>query len=224
MTNSISEFSSPKLLGAGRSGRVFLIERQNDRLARKIFYSDKIATLIHYIFFGSPNPYVWNQDAIYCAFYRRKILGALVQFWFGDRLQVSDAIATDWNPEFKAYQMDTVFIKGRHVALRQPCSRDRNPELRALTHGIMIPLQAKLLRSGFDGLIWQAGKGTPTALNNFLLVDESSSDLIFAWIDMESGVPALFPINLLKLFSFYIPKATVFDRAMFDDVNCSKLK
>ncbi|PSB41838.1 hypothetical protein C7B80_29380 [Cyanosarcina cf. burmensis CCALA 770] len=221
---ALQESSVAKLLGAGRSGKVFLVESQSGAIARKIFYPDTIANIIHYFFFGSPNPYIWNKDAIACAFYRRKILGELVQFWFGDRLTVTDALSTKWNQEFKAYQIDTEFIKGRHVSLLQPCSRERAIELPALVRGIMLPLQKKLIEAGLDGLVWQAGKGTPTALNNFLLASDTSNQPVFVWIDLESGVPALFPINIIALFSFYLPKTLKYKRAMFDDVDNYKLK
>ncbi len=215
--------SSAKLLGAGRSGQVFLVASQEGLIARKIFYTDKIAGIIQYFFFGSPNPYIWNEDAIKCAFYRRKILSALVQFWFGDNLRVAEAIATCWNQEFKAYQIDTEFISGRHVALRQPCSRERMREFSALVFDIMLPLQKKLIEAGLDGLVWQAGKGTPTALNNFLLANDTPGKYVFVWIDLESGVPALFPLNSLALFSFYLPRSIKYGRALFDDVDTSKL-
>jgi hypothetical protein len=52
-----------KLLGAGRSGQVFLVTTQEGLIAKKIFYTDKIAGIIHYFFFGSPNPYIWNEEA-----------------------------------------------------------------------------------------------------------------------------------------------------------------
>ncbi|MBD0384959.1 MAG: hypothetical protein ICV54_00130 [Nostoc sp. C3-bin3] len=218
------EHPSPgKLLGAGRSGQVFLVASQEGLIARKIFYTDKIAAIIHYFFFGSPNPYIWNEDAIKSAFYRRKILSELVQFWFNDKLKVAEAIATSWNQEFKAYQMDTEFISGRHVALRQPCSHERIGELPALVSNIMLPLQKKLIEAGLDGLVWQTGKGTPTALNNFLLANDTPEKYVFVWIDLESGVPALFPLNPAALFSFYLPRSIKFGRALFDDVDIDKL-
>ncbi|MCX7594341.1 MAG: hypothetical protein N2235_11360 [Fischerella sp.] len=220
----LQQYSSAKLLGAGRSGQVFLVASQGGLIARKIFYTDKIAGMIHYFLSGSPNPYIWNEDAIKCAFYRRKILSTLVQFWFGDKLRVAEAIATCWNQEFKAYQIDTEFISGRHVALRQPFSCEQIRELPALVSEIMLPLQEKLIEAGLDGLVWQAGKGTPTALNNFLLANDTPGNYVFVWIDLESGVPALFPLNTLALFSFYLPKSIKYGRPLFDDVNTSKLK
>jgi len=43
----------------------------------------------------------------------------------------------------------------------------------------MKPLQKRLIESGFDGLVWQAGKGNPVALNNFLLDNKRN----WVWID-----------------------------------------
>lgn len=214
-----------KLLGSGRSGKVFLVEDNHKFcVARKIFFEDKIANLIHYFLFGAPNPYVWNEDALKCAYYRRKILSVLVQLWFGNQLRIAEAINTGWNKEFKAYQLDTEFIQGRHVALHQPFSQERDAELYALVQQIMKPLQKQLVNAGFDGLVWQAGKGTPTALNNFLLESYTVGKYVFVWIDLESGIPALFPLNPFALFLFYLPKSIKYHRALFDDVDVIKLK
>ncbi|TVP58503.1 MAG: hypothetical protein EA343_21380 [Nodularia sp. (in: Bacteria)] len=220
----INKHSQPKLLGAGRSGKVYLVNTSEGQIARKIFFEDKIANLIHYFFFGVPNPYVWNQNALSCAFYRRKILKQLVKFWFGSQLRVADAFAMGWNEEFKAYQLDTEFIQGRHVELHQPFNQNQDEELRELVHVIMIPLQKLLIKSGFDGLVWQAGKGSPTALNNFLLESHIAEKYVFVFIDCESGVPALFPINFFTLFSFYLPKAFKHRSPLFDHVDINKLK
>ncbi|WP_104548877.1 hypothetical protein [Chroococcidiopsis sp. TS-821] len=219
-----------KFLGAGRSGQVFLIENQDVSIARKIFAGDKLTKLVHYIFLGAPNPYIWNEDIIRCAYYRRKILGALVEYWFDSQLKVSDAIATAWNQEQKAYQIDTEFVDGRSVALCQPFTRLRKKELPDLVHQVMLPLQQKLIDAGFDGLVWQAGKGNPVALNNFLLTDVEHNDTngkfsyYYAWIDLESGVPALAPLNVLKLFTYYIPMSVKHGQPLFDDVDVVTLK
>jgi hypothetical protein len=216
--------STDKLLGAGRSGQVFLVNTSEGCVARKIFFEDKLANLVHYLFFGTPNPYIWNPDLIHCAYYRRKILGYLVQFWFDSKLKIADAINLEWNEKFKAYQLDTKFIKGRAVALHQPFKRDSSKELHELTHCVMKPLQKHLIKAGFDGLVWQAGKGNPVALNNFLLESATEEGCIFVCIDVESGVPALFPLNILTLLSFYLPKSFQHGNALFDDVNVGRLK
>ena len=216
----INNNSQPKLLGAGRSGQVYLVNTSEGSIARKIFFEDKIANIIHYFFFGVPNPYVWNQNALTCAYYRRKILKKLVKYWFGSQLRVADAFDMSWNEKSQAYQLDTEFIVGRHIQLHQPFSQNQSQELHNLVHHIMIPLQKQLINSGFDGLVWQAGKGSPTALNNFLLTSPQK----FVLIDCESGVPALFPLNLLTLFTFYLPKSWKHKGALFDDVDITQLK
>lgn len=216
--------SSLKLLGAGRSGQVYLINSVQGKIARKIFFEDKIANIIHYFFFSSPNPYVWNEDAVISAYYRRKVLGELAYYWFGDRLKIADALDYRWNQEHKAYELDTEFIQGKHVALHQPFSRERDRELPTLVRAIMLPLQKRLDQAGFDGMVWQAGKGNPSSLNNFLLESFTPQQYVFVGIDLESGVPALFPMNLLSLFSFYLPRSIKYRRALFDDVDSTKLK
>jgi hypothetical protein len=120
--------------------------------------------------------------------------------------------------------LDTEFIAGRNVSLRHPINKVGHKELGELRYQIMKPLQKRLIESGFDGLVWQAGKGNPVALNNFLIDDASTDELTFVWIDMESGVPALFPLNVLTLFTFYLPKSFKHKIPLFDDVDINKLK
>ncbi len=72
--------------------------------------------------------------------------------------------------------------------------------------------------------MWQAGRGNPVAANNFLLVPSRGAELEWVWIDLESGVPALAPINPLDLLLFYLPKSWHHGRALFDDVDIEKLR
>jgi hypothetical protein len=221
-----------KALGAGRSGQVFLIETERGAIARKQFSGDSLASLVHYVLLGADNPYIWNEDFLQCGYYRRKILEHLVPYWFGPQLTIARAIAAEWNPEHKLNQLDAEFIPGRNPALRQPLDLERSrQDLQMLTQTIMKPLQKRLAESGFDGLVWQAGKGNPVASNNFLILDragddspiETLGDRTFVWIDMESGVPALFPLNVLTLFTFYLPKCFQHRTFLFDDVDLKKL-
>jgi len=88
----------------------------------------------------------------------------------------------------------------------------------AVNH-IMRPLQKHLQDAGFDGLVWQAGRGNPVALNNILFDGQA-----WVWIDLESGVPALAPLNLIDLFTFYLPKSFHHGRPLFDDVDLIRLR
>ena len=86
--------------------------------------------------------------------------------------------------------------------------------------------------AGFDGLLWQAGEGNPVALNNFLFEADASDEQSSAtrkragkwvWIDLESGVPAIFPISLKVLFSYSFRHWWRLGRPMFDDVDVPRL-
>jgi hypothetical protein len=206
-------------IGQGRSGTVYRSTNGND-IAIKVFSGeDSLTKLVNYLFVGAPNSYSWNKDAVECARLRRDILSVLVPYWFDSHVRIASSIDTGWNDEAKAYELETEFIQGRYAGLHHPFSKLRDWELSDLVNNVMKPLQKKLKKSGFDGLVWQAGKGTPTALNNFLLDDDGN----WVWIDAESGVPALFPLNPIALVSYYLPRSIKFGRAMFDDVDTDKL-
>ncbi|MHC4390566.1 MAG: hypothetical protein ACYS22_04515 [Planctomycetota bacterium] len=166
------------VLGAGRSGSVYLDDdKEHGRLAAKVFGSESVVKLVQVVLLGAPNPYVWSEDAIQCALLRRRVLGPLLRFWFGDDVRVAPAI------------------------------------------DVMKPLQGHLKAAGFDGMLWQAGLGNPVALNNFMLerVREGAGPETrrWVWIDLESGVPALVPMNPLSLLLFYLPKCFKHGRPLF---------
>ncbi len=211
-----------KIIGKGRSGQVYRkTDSSGKDLAVKVFSGvDGLTDFVNYVLTGAPNPYAWNEDAVESAHYRREVLSLLISFWFKSGVRIAKSYGTDWHETEKAFKITTEFISGRPVALRHPFSNDTDKELASLVKGVMKPLEKKLIEAGFDGLVWQAGKGNPIALNNFLL--DRNGDWV--WIDAESGVPALFPLNPLSLLSFYIPKSLKFRRPMFDDVDIIKLR
>jgi hypothetical protein len=213
-----------KRLGAGRSGEVWLVKLPAGDAAVKVFAGDTLSNLIHYLLTGAPNPYIWNEDAIRCAHHRRKVIGALVDVWFGGRLHVADAYGVSWNEESRAWELVTEYCKGDPLPLLHPY-RNENPELDLLCGEILAPLQERLIDAGIDGAVWQAGRGNPVALNNFLLVaGEQPGEPRFAFIDLESGVPALFPMNPVELFRFYLPRSFHHGQALFDDIDVERLR
>jgi hypothetical protein len=210
-------------LGAGRSGEVWLVETPHGRSAVKVFFGDTLSNLVHYIVSGAPNPYIWNEDAIRAAYERRHILKVLASAWFGGVLRVSNALGLDWNADARAWELATEFVDGAPVQLLHPL-RTRNPQLDELREEVMAPLQQHLEEAGFDGAVWQAGRGNPVALNNFLWLNPAGSrDARFAFIDLESGVPALFPMNPLELLRYYLPRSWRHGHALFDDVDVPRL-
>jgi hypothetical protein len=213
-------------LGRGRSGVVYVSdESEGFPVARKVFGSDGVTKLVQYVLLGAPNPYVWNEDAIRCAHLRREILAVLVQHWFAEDFFVARSRGWAWNAEARAFELRTQLIDGRAPELRHPRRATRSDEAQLLGKVLLPKLQSRLVESGFDGMVWQAGKGNPVALNNFLL--EGSTDgspSRWAWIDLESGVPALAPLSPMALLRFYLPRSMRFGRPLFDDVDTDRLR
>lgn len=213
------------LLGSGRSGVVFKSEDSQGRItARKVFDSDALTRAVQYFFLGAPNPYAWCEHAIQAAMLRRRILAPLVRHWLGDILRVAEAWNVDWNQDHMAWQLHTQFVKGTHPTLHHPMNRRGAEEVNELRREVMAPLLAHLLEAGFDGQVWQAGLGNPVALANFMAEEDDEGRRRWVWIDLESGVPALFPANPLALLRFYLPRAIRLRHPLFDDVDVSRVE
>ena len=193
-------------------------------MACKIFEAHSLTKVVQWIFLGSANPYVWNESAIRCALLRRQILAELVPYWLGPRVGVANAFGFDWNEDHRAFELHTELSPGRAVDLHHPLRTNGGNQLGELLHEVMAPLQEHLIEAGFDGLVWQAGKGNPVALNNWLYEPRSAGGGTWRWIDLESGVPALAPLNPWALFSFYLPRSVAYGRPLFDDVSPRRLR
>ena len=213
-------------LGRGRSGVVYVShESEGFPVARKVFGSEGLTKLVQCVFLGAPNPYVWNEDAIRCAHLRREILAELVQRWFEEELYVARSRGWAWNADARAFELRAQLVDGRPPDLRHPLRDPEESQMEALSTEIMPKLQTRLIESGFDGMVWQAGKGNPVALNNFLLESNGADgEHRWAWIDLESGVPALAALDPLALFGFYVPRSFRFGRPLFDDVDIGRLR
>jgi len=218
-------------VGRGRSGVVYFDHDARGRpVVEKVFGGDTASKLVLYTLTGAPNPYAWCDDAVACAVQRRIILGHLVRYWFGDRLSLPFTDGMAWRDDPAAFALRTGYVEGRHAPLRllvdepEDADRDARP-IRHLSRQVMRPLQHRLCEAGFDGLLWQAGLGNPVAANNFMLLPGPGRDGRPRWvcIDLESGVPALFPANPLTLLRFYLPKSFKHGRPLFDDTDTAKL-
>ncbi|HEX6885813.1 MAG TPA: hypothetical protein VF530_20735 [Planctomycetota bacterium] len=212
-------------LGRGRSGVVYLgRDGAGRRLACKVFASHGLTRVVQVLLLGSPNPYLWNEDALRCAFLRRRILARLVEHWFGARLGVAAAVDGLWNEEQRAFELQAELSSGLPLPLHRPGSARGKALVRELVTEIQAPLQRHLIESGFTGLAWQAGLGNPVALNNFLLEEEAGGARRYCWIDLESGIPALVPLDPRTLLRFYLPESWRLGRPLFDDVDVARLE
>lgn len=221
----LEEIAQGVEIGRGRSGRVFRSRDKdgNDIAIKVVTEGDLLTILANYFFTGAPNAYNWNEDAILSAHYRRPILKELVSYWTDSKVRVANSLGARWNDEFKAYELLTEFVDGRHASLHHPFSKQKETELSDLVNNVMKPLQQKLIESGFDGLVWQAGKGIPVASANFML-EQNEDNHGWVWVDLESGVPAMAPLDPVSFFSFYLPKSIKHKRPLFDDADIGKLR
>lgn len=223
MNDSTSE--NKQFVGQGRSAKVYLDHDNSGRpLAQKVFTGESLSKFVLFILTGSANPYTWCEAAMDSAVARRHILTHLVHFWFGKKLRLPRVGNSGWNEQHMAYELKSELIDGRHAPLRSPIDGDEPDYIHDLRHRIMLPLQEYLIHSGFDGLVWQAGLGNPVASNNFMLENTDSERLHWVWIDLESGVPALFAMNPLATINYYLPKSLHHRRWLFDDVDILKLR
>jgi hypothetical protein len=213
-----------KRIGRGRSAVVYRDLASREPLVHKVFVGEGLSKLVLFALTGSANPYTWCRPAIDTACARRCVLAHLVQFWFGDRLRLPTLHGWQWNDEHKAFELQAEFIDGAHASLRGPFEATADDDVRQLTGAIMRPLQDHLAQAGFDGCVWQAGRGNPVAAGNFMQERGGDGSQRWVWIDLESGVPALFSLNPLATLSFYLPKSLRHRRWLFDDVDVSKLR
>ncbi|WP_085904504.1 hypothetical protein [Kiloniella majae] len=212
-------------IGAGRSATVYLDHLPDGRAtARKIFVGSTLAGLVHNVIFGANNPYIWHQGSILEAACRRRVLSALMKLWLPGKLRIAEIISVSWNEEFRANEITMEFIDGRAPSLHHPYSSLKETEIQDLVENVMKPLQGLLLDAGFDGLAWQAGYGNPVATSNFLLETTDTGEKRWVWVDLESGVPALFPANPKLLFTYYLQRTVVNGRPLYDDVDVAKLR
>ena len=227
-----SETSNPTLqkVGRGRSAEVFLDhDSRGQPIARKIFTGEFASKVVLYLLTGSANPYTWCEAAIRSACSRRQILSHLVGYWFGDRLRLPRLDGWRFNDEYRAFEIAAELIDGHHVPLRGPEEVHASDAVRELVEEVMKPLQRHLAAAGFDGLVWQAGRGNPVASSNFILevgADGSPDQKAprWVWIDLESGVPAMFALNPLATLGFYLPKSIRHRGWLFDDVDVEQLR
>lgn len=214
-----------RFLGRGRSATVYaLVGSSGTVAAKKIFVGSTLAGIVHRFFFGADNPYIWSREAIAEAHVRRQVLGIMVRWWLPDKLRVAESHAIQWNDELKVNELTMEFIDGRGALLRNPLSEPGEDELDDLVRNVMQPLQAHLIEAGFDGAAWQAGYFNPVASSNFMLESLPDGSSKWVWVDMESGVPALFSANPFGLLSFYLPRSVKHGHPLFDDVDLEKLE
>jgi hypothetical protein len=210
-------------IGNGRSAKVYLSTKGDKQIATKIFTGENTSKVILYILKGSANPYTWCEDAIKSAMLRRSLLSKLCEFWFEEKVRLPETYGYSWNENEKAFQVEAEFIGGCHAPMLNPLDEQPFSYINELQNDVMAPLQKLLIESGFDGLVWQAGKGNPVAASNFMVEFDEKGKHRWVWIDLESGVPALFAMNVFSTLTYYLPKCIKHKEWLFDRVDTKKI-
>jgi hypothetical protein len=219
-----AERAGPPLqrIGSGRSAIVYRKRTAKGDIVHKRFGGDSAARLVMQVLTGAPSPYEWNRDAVQCALLRRKILRVLLRFWFDGKVSTPRPLNIRATESPRAFSLQMEYVRGKHLPLWHGLGKSHPDRLRRLLADVMQPLQQRLKDAGFVGLIWQAGLGNPVAAGNFMLRNGHRER--WSWVDLESGVPALFPLNPSSLFGFYLPECLRRRRVLFDDVDIATLR
>ncbi|MBL6721738.1 MAG: hypothetical protein ISQ08_10060 [Planctomycetes bacterium] len=224
MPSTLQTSAAPRLLGQGLAARVYLETGPQGKVARKVFDSSPLVRLVQYAFLGAANPYAWSEAAVRGAYLRRRILAQLVPLWTGGRMSVAEALGHGWDADEQTYTLDTRWSPGRPPRLHHPLSRAGAREVRELREDLLPLLHEHLAETGFDGMLWQAGLGNPVSFANFLLEHDELGRRHWVWIDLESGVPALFPLDPRVLLRTYLPLSHRHGAPLFDHTDTAKLR
>ena len=239
-----SNLESITELGQGKAAVVNLVMDSSTgrKYAEKVFKSGRsfsriFRDVIYFCCFQAPFPYGTNESATRAAFYRRKVLRDLTEFWFGIPL-VADAIYTRWDVASKCYVLGTKYVDGygpkpgqfdphlfRNIILKylylllKVITRRNIKQIRLHEWEIekvaskLDDLRDKFHQAGFIGSEWQVDKRLSISTSN-LLKDKNGRWML---IDMESGMPAL----VLPRYIWLALKTGKFP--LFDDTDFAKL-
>jgi hypothetical protein len=224
MPSTLQTSAAPRLLGRGLAARVYLTASSTGPVARKVFDSSPLVRLVQYAFLGAANPYAWSEHAVRGAFLRRRILSRLVPLWTEGRLTVAEALGHGWDASEQTFTLDTRWSPGRPPRLHHPLARSGRAEVDELRNELLPALHARLAEAGFDGMLWQAGLGNPVSFANFLLEHGEDGTRRWVWVDLESGVPALFALDPRAHFGTYLPACWRHRAALFDHTDTTRLR
>jgi hypothetical protein len=193
-----------KTLGRGRGARVDLVRdlRSHRLTAEKVFgfgrgLSSLITNMLYRFCYQAPFPYRATASAVWAAYFRRKALRLLTEYWFGVSC-VADALYVRWDADSKAFVLGTEYIAGHGPRLSPPDAylvqrwlggRALPPrpihEMDTLV-AFMDQFRSHLQESGFIGTQWQVDRRTLVATANCLHDGDR-----WVVVDLESGVPAV---------------------------------
>ncbi len=215
-----------RTLGSGRSAtaRLVRVEGLHDEpcmIVEKVFRPGLLTRFIYALAFQAPFGYRYNEAAIITAFYRRRVVRALLAA-HDIPLRISNALYYRWSEADRAFVLGTEYVPGsglqvnpvnehmvRSLFTRQ--SNKRPPT----DYEILLPAMRRferLLRDcGLVGSGWQVCPAAIVSTANFIRCKGE-----FWVIDLESGIPAI-------MVPYYVIYGLLHgQRPMFDDLEAGR--
>ncbi|MEZ4504180.1 MAG: hypothetical protein R3C39_16265 [Dehalococcoidia bacterium] len=149
--------------------------------------------------FQAPFPYTANEAALETALHRRRVVGLLTKYWFGE--------------DIVAPVLELRRLEGGRFALVTALVRGDAPRNLAGARALLTQLTQRFLESGLP--VWQVADYNPRAVGNLIELPDGT----FSMIDLESNLvtPFLPPraiVRALRLGQF----------PSFDDVDVPRLR
>lgn len=154
---------------------------------------------LYWICFQAPFPYTANEAALETALHRRRVVGLLTKFWFGE-----DIVA----PMVELRRLDS-----GHMALVTELVRGDVPRNIPAAQAMLRELTTRFLESGLP--VWQVADYNPRAIGNLM----ETADGGFMMIDLESNLvtPFLPPAAIVR-------SIRLGQYPSFDDVDIPRLR
>lgn len=216
-----------KVLGNGRAATAQLVDvtlqdESTIRVVEKVFAPGRLTRLIYRCAFWSPFAYQQNRDAIFAAFYRRRIAAEILRR-SGLPVSVAEPRYVRYDQQTDAWVLAADWVEGRGIRPAPPsrsqADHDTTDQQSEIDQRVDIMRRAGhcLHHAGLGGSVWQIDPAALVSTANMLRIDRSDRDE-HVIVDLESGIPAfLVPKYLLQSLrgGLGLP---------FDDLNPSMLR
>ena len=211
-----------RTLGSGRSATARLVRVEGLHgepcmIVEKVFRPGLLTRLIYALAFQAPFGYRYNEAAIITAFYRRRVVRALLAA-HDIPLRISNALYYRWSEDDSAFILGTEYVAGPGLQVnpvnthmvRSRFTRQSNKRP-PTDYEILLPAMRRLERllrdCGLVGSGWQVCPAAIVSTANFIRCKDE-----FWVIDLESGIPAIM-VPYYVIYGLFHGQ-----RPMFDDL------
>ncbi|MBI2142106.1 hypothetical protein HYU15_01280 [Candidatus Woesearchaeota archaeon] len=134
-----------------------------------------VAWLANFVALQTASPYGHSYHAIRTAYHRRKVMGILTNYWFGEEM-VADALYTRFDSGSGCFVLGTEFIEGSGYTYKD---KDIVPFLRELGRHMQ--------EAGLYGPVWSIDDALGVSTSNIIKRNDGTPIVT----DLESSIPAV---------------------------------